>query len=200
MNTDLKLEEIEYKPLSVREILRRMKDLSSLMVDLAYFAYINENREIADLVMALEKEVDKLVYLLYMNATLSARDKEDAEFSAAIIKIGSALNEFANAAADIAGLIRINIPPHRYIKEAFEKAEEIVDDILVSSESTLVGKRISDLESMGLYIDIIALKRQDKWILSPSAQFTIQPNDILIVRGNVDTIEKLIEVCRCERA
>ncbi len=186
---------IEYEPLSIRELLRKIKNLSSLMLDLAYFAYVNENKEIADLVMSLEKKVDHLVYLLYINASLLARDKDDAKLSAAIIKIGSALNEFANAAADIANLIRIGIPPHRYIKKAFEKTEEVVDDIRVESGSRVVGKSLGELEELGFYIDIIALKRNSKWILYPESNIRLNAGDILIVRGSKEVVEGFKKVC-----
>ena len=184
------LEEIEYKPISIKDILKSIKDLSSLMIDLAYFAYINENKEVADLVMELEKKVDSLVYLLYMKSALFARDVEEAELSAAIIRIGSSLNEFANAAADVANLAKIGISPHSYIKVAFEKTEEIVDDVIITLKSRLIGKRIRDLESLGIYIDIIAVRRDGKWILNPSSDMVLMAGDTLIIRGNVEAINK----------
>lgn len=188
-------EEIEYVPLSVRELLKKIKDTSSLMVDLAYFAYINENKEIADLVMELEKKIDRLVYYLYISSSLATRDKEDAILSAAIIKIGSALNEFANAAADVANLVRIGMPANKYVQEAFELTEEIVDDVLVEAGSRVIGKKLSELENLGIYVDVIALKRAGKWKLELSSKETLRAGDILIVRGNVETIEKFKEVC-----
>jgi len=188
-------EEIEYVPLSVRELLKKIKDTSSLMVDLAYFAYINENKEIADLVMELEKKIDRLVYYLYISSSLATRDKEDAILSAAIIKIGSALNEFANAAADVANLVRIGMPANKYVQEAFELTEEIVDDVLVEAGSRVIGKKLSELEDLGIYVDVIAFKRAGKWKLELSSKETLRAGDILIVRGNVETIEKFKEVC-----
>lgn len=188
-------EEIEYVPLSVRELLKKIKDTSSLMVDLAYFAYINENKEIADLVMELEKKIDRLVYYLYISSSLATRDKEDAILSAAIIKIGSALNEFANAAADVADLVRIGMPANKYVQEAFELTEEIVDDVLVEAGSRVIGKKLSELEDLGIYVDVIAFKRAGKWKLELSSKETLRAGDILIVRGNVETIEKFKEVC-----
>ena len=195
---ELESEQVKYEPLSIRELLRRIKNLSSLILDLAYFAYLNENREISDLVMELERKIDNLVYLLYINASLLARDKEDAKLSAAIIKIGSALNEFANAAADIANLIRIGIPPHKYVKKAFEKTEEVVDDTRIEAGSEIIGKSLGDLERLGFYVDVIALKRNNKWIVYPDPKTKLRLGDILIIRGSRDIIEKFKEVCSLE--
>lgn len=188
-------EAVEYKPLSIRELLKKIKNMSSLMLDLAYFAYLNENKEIAGLVMELEKKVDHLVYLLYINTSLLARDKEDAKLAAAIIKIGSALNEFANAAADIANLIRIGIPPHKYIKKAFEKTEEIVDDVQVEPGSDVIGLKLSDLEKRKIYIDVIALKRDKTWIVYPETNIRLKAGDILIVRGSKNVVDKFKRLC-----
>jgi len=187
--------QVEYEPLSIRELLRRIKNLSSLILDLAYFAYLNENKEISDLVMELEKKIDHLVYLLYINASLLARDKEDAKLSAAIIKIGSALNEFANAAADIANLIRIGITPHRYVKKAFERTEEVVDDTRVEVGSDIIGRALRDLEKLGFYVDVIALKRNNRWIIYPNSKIKLSAGDILIVRGSKDIVEEFKKVC-----
>lgn len=194
-NLEIK-EQVEYKPLSIRELLKRIKNLSSLILDLAYFAYLNENKEISDLVMELEKKIDHLVYLLYINASLLARDKESAKLSAAIIKIGSALNEFANAAADIANLVRIGVAPHRYVKKAFEKTEEVVDDTKVETGSKIIGTLLRDLEKLGLYIDVIALKRNGRWIIYPSSKIRLNAGDILIVRGSKDAIKNFKKVCK----
>jgi len=175
-----------------------MKDICSLMVDLAYFAYLKQKREISDLVLKLESEVDKLAYFLYMTASLAARDKDDAEFSAVLIKVGTAFNELANAAADIADMVKLSLSPHRSIQEAFEKTEETVDDVNVEANSLIDGKRVRDLEKFGIYIDIIALKRNNSWLLNPDRNFIIRGGDILIVRGNIEMLTKMREVCKHE--
>ena len=72
-------EKIEYKPVSVRELLTEMKDTSELMIDLAYSAALFHSKELAEEVLELESYIDTLVYLLNMNAMLAARDAEDAE-------------------------------------------------------------------------------------------------------------------------
>ena len=53
-------EKIEYRPVSVREVLTEMKDLSEIMIDLAYSAALFHNRGLAEEVLELEKRVDYL--------------------------------------------------------------------------------------------------------------------------------------------
>ena len=75
----IKLEKIKYKPVPVRNLLIEMKDLSELMIDLAYAAALFNSQPLAEEVIELEKHVDTLAYLLNMNAMVAARNVEDAE-------------------------------------------------------------------------------------------------------------------------
>ena len=56
-------EEIEYTPTSVKEILTEMKDISELIVDLAYSAVIFDCNDMGQEVEELEIKMDKLLYL-----------------------------------------------------------------------------------------------------------------------------------------
>ena len=51
------LEKIKYKPVSVRDLLVEMKDLSELMIDLAYSAALFHSRGLAEEVLELEKRL-----------------------------------------------------------------------------------------------------------------------------------------------
>ncbi len=47
------LERIEYKPISVRELFLEMKNLSHLMIDLAYSSLLLNSKELAEDVQRL---------------------------------------------------------------------------------------------------------------------------------------------------
>ena len=49
-----RFEKIAYKPIPVRELLVEMKNLSELMIDLAYSAALFNDKELAEDVLALE--------------------------------------------------------------------------------------------------------------------------------------------------
>ncbi|MGA3111317.1 MAG: PhoU domain-containing protein [Candidatus Bathyarchaeia archaeon] len=53
-----KFERIEYKPIPVRELLLEMKNLSELMIDLAYSSALYNDKDLAEDVLALESRVD----------------------------------------------------------------------------------------------------------------------------------------------
>ena len=100
-----KVKKTEYRPAPVRETLIQMKDISELMIDLAYSAALFTIGSSLRRLWSLRSKVDDLVYLLYMNLMLAARDRDDAEKLSGVAKIGSLTNAISDAAADIASLV-----------------------------------------------------------------------------------------------
>ncbi len=190
-------EKIEYKPISVREALTEMKDLSEIMIDLAYSAALFHSRELAEEVLELEKRVDYLAYMLDMNAMLAARDAEDAESLIGVATVAAATDKISDAAADIAIIVLKEIGIHPIVREVFEKVEERLARAEVKSTSILINKKLGDLElAAKIGVDIIAIRRRKDWIIDPSEDETILEGDVLIARGaplGVDELKGLAE-------
>jgi len=190
-------EKIEYKPISVREALTEMKDLSEVMIDLAYSAALFHSRELAEEVLELEKRVDYLAYILDMNAMLAARDAEDAEALIGVATVAAATNKISDAAADIATIVLKEIGIHPIVREAFEKVEERLTRAIVKHSSILINKKLEDLElAAKIGVDIIAIRRRKEWIINPSEEEAILEDDVLIARGaplGVDELRGLAE-------
>ncbi|UCE95677.1 MAG: potassium channel protein [Candidatus Bathyarchaeota archaeon] len=188
----VKLEKIEYKPISVRELLIEIKDLSELMIDLAYSAALFHSKELAEEVLELEKRVDTLAYLINMNAMIAVRDAEDAEFLVGVSIVASAADKISDAAADIATIVIQNIGIHPIVRQAFEKVEEHLMRVKVSSNSILLGVLLSVLElAARIGVDIIAIRRNKEWIINPQGNERLERNDILIARGAPHGIDEL---------
>jgi len=169
-----------------------MKDLSELMIDLAYSAALFHSRELAEEVLELEERVDTLVYLLNMNAMLAARDADDAEELAGICKVATATDKISDAAADIAYLVIRGIGVHPIIREAFGAVEERLMRSEAKSASIIVGKSLEELElAARIGVDIIAIRRGREWIINPSEDEKIVEGDVLIARGAPLGVEKL---------
>jgi len=88
-------EKIEYKPIPVRELLREMKNLSELMIDLAYSAALFNDRELAEDVLELERRMDTLAYQLEMVTMVAVRDAEDAEALVGVSKVAAAADKIS---------------------------------------------------------------------------------------------------------
>lgn len=193
-----KFRKIEYRPVSVRETLLQMKDISELMIDLAYSAALFNNKELAKEVMELERKMDDLVYILNMNLMLAARDREDAETLSGVSKVGSLTNNISDAAADIAGLVLNEIGVHPIVREVFRRTEEHLARMTLSEDSWMVGKTTKELDlAAELGVDIIAIRREVHWFINSDKEILV-PGDVILARGTSTGLLKLEKAARGE--
>ncbi len=192
-------EKIEYKPIPVRELLLEMKNLSELMIDLAYSAALFNDKELAEEVLEMEKHVDTLAYLLDMMTMVAARDAEDAEALLGVSTVASATDKISDAAADIAAIVTQNIGVHPIVSEIFERLLKRLVKVKVHDTSIIVGKRISELKlAPRMGIDIIAIFRNKDWKINPKEDEQINAGDVLIARGTPSGLKEFKETCEGE--
>lgn len=188
-------DKIEYEPISVREALTEMKDVSEIMIDLAYSAALFNSDELAEEVMELEKRVDYLDYIINMNIMLAARDADDAKHLTAVSTVAAAANKISDAAADIASIVLKDIGIHPIVRKAFEQVEERLARAVVGSDSVLVGRTLGDLElAARIGVDVIAIRRYREWRIDPEDDETIWEGDVLIARGAPHGVDELKDV------
>ncbi len=194
------VERIEYTPVSVRETLIMMKDISELMIDLAYSSALFNNKALAEEVMELEDKMDTLVYILNMNLMLAARDKNDAESLAGVAKVGSLTKNISDAAADIAGIVLKDIGIHPIVREVFQRTEEHLARVWISQDSILSGKTVDDLElAAEVGVDIIAVRRGRHWMIKPEKEI-LMPDDVLVARGTEEGLKELVKAAKGEES
>lgn len=177
-------EKIEYKPIPVSELLLELKNLSELMIDLAYSAALFNDKELAEDVLELEARIDNITYLLDIEIMIAARDAKDAETLIGVSTVAAAADKISDAAADIAAIVTRRIGIHPIIGEIFEKVEERLMKATVKKGSIIIGKTLSELDlAARMGVDIIAIRRNKDWILDPGETEKIFLGDILITRG-----------------
>ena len=183
---------IEYKAIPVKEILRNMKNFSSLMVDLAYYALVYNDKKLANEVLRIEEYVDSLWNLLVMQASLSVRDAEDAENMVGVMKLASATNKISDAAGDLAIMTLLSMPLHSSVRAAIIGGEEAVSRIKIRNGSKITGLTIGEVFSrLNIALDVIALRRGYSWIFEPSEDQVLEVGSVLIVRGPKEAIDEL---------
>jgi len=193
-------EKIEYKPIPARELLLEMKNLSELMIDLAYSAALFDDKELAEDVLELEKRVDNLAYLLDMTIMVAARDPKDAEELIGVSTVAAATDKISDAAADIVVIVTQNIGVHPIVREIFEKVEERLMQVRVGEESVLAEKQIGELAlAARMGVDIIAIRRDKDWVINPRKTERIKRGDCLIARGAPSGIKKFRELAEEQR-
>jgi uncharacterized protein with PhoU and TrkA domain len=180
-----RFERIAYKPIPVRELLVEMKNLSELMIDLAYSAALFNDKELAEDVLTLERHIDTLGYLLGIEIMIAARgDPKAAEALIGVSTVAAATDKISDAAADIAAIVTRGIGVHPIVSSIFEKVEERLMKATVKEGSVISGKRIGKLDlAARMGIDIIAIRRNKDWIINPKGTEKILLGDILITRG-----------------
>ena len=193
----VKLGKIEYKPVPVRDLLIEIKDLSELMIDLAYSAALFDSKALAEEVLELEERVDTLAYLLDMNVMIAVRDAEDAEHLVGVSAVASAADKISDAAADIAILVIKDIGIHPIVRQVFEKVAEHLIRVEINPESILAGHSLDELElAARIGVDIIAIRRNKEWIINPKEVEKLDRNDVLIARGAPHGIDELEGLAR----
>jgi uncharacterized protein with PhoU and TrkA domain len=180
-----RFERIAYKPIPVRELLVEMKNLSELMIDLAYSAALFNDKELAEDVLALESHIDTLGYLLDIEIMVASRgDPKDAEALVGVSTVAAATDKISDAAADIAAIVTRNIGVHPIVGSIFEKVEERLMKATVKEGSIIIGRQIVKLDlAARMGIDVIAIRRNKDWIINPKPNEKILINDVLISRG-----------------
>jgi Uncharacterized conserved protein len=184
---------IEYEPRTVKDILKEMKDISQLIVDLSYSSLLFHNEELAEEVKYLEARMDSLNYEIRMEAMLAARNVEDAEKMAGILQVAEAAESISNAAGDIVKIMKLKFP-RPLIPSLLKESDENITRIKVEKRSKSCGKRIKELRIRSeTGTKIIAIRRKEKDIYGPDKEQIIEAEDIVILKGTDEGIEKVRE-------
>ncbi|MDP2899967.1 MAG: TrkA C-terminal domain-containing protein [Candidatus Bathyarchaeota archaeon] len=193
-----RVKKIRFKAVPVRETLVEMKNISEVMIDLAYSAAIMDNKPLAEEVAGLEKRMDDLVYQLNMNLMLSARDRRDAEALAGVQRVGALTNAISDAAGDIASLVLKGIKVHPVAREVFERTEENLEHASVVEGSIIEGKSVGELHlARRIGADIIAIRRGEHWLVNPGKEM-LMPGDMVLARGTQEGLAILIKAAKGE--
>ncbi len=175
-------------------MLAQIKDISEMMVDLAYSALIYGSEEIADHVLEMEETIDKL-HIEFELAALELRETRPAKGLLGSIRLAMAAEQLGDAACLMAGIVKKGARAHPVVQMAMEKAEETIVATAIAEDSVLGGKSLGQLgleDDIGMRI--IAVKRGENWTYNPQDSFILNPRDLIIVRGYTEGREKLLNL------
>lgn len=176
---------MQYRPVSVREILKEMHDTTTLMVDLAYSSIIFNDKDLAEEVIELDDKIKALKTALLMHTAIVIKDPEDAEALSGVLQMGAVSDFISHAAKNISNivLLGLGIPPE--ILSAFAKTQERFVRVKVSQNSIIVKKSIGELSlETNIGVKIIAVRRGHEIFTNLEDNFTLLADDILIARGS----------------
>ncbi|WP_297064963.1 potassium channel family protein [Thermococcus sp.] len=177
----------------IRNCLVEMKDLSALMIDLAFSSVMYDSEDIAEEVYLLEEKMDDLTLKVKKLTLRLAKKEEDPESLLSIIDLADINERISDAAYGIADIILRDIEPHPIIQKIMEDTEEELGRVTVRPGSVLIGKTLEQLKLPSkIGTRILAIKRGERYIYNPGRKDTIEEGDVLIaVSSDMDKLRKL---------
>jgi len=177
----------------IRNALAEMRDLSSVMVDLAYSSILLGSREVAEEVREFEEEFDKLNYKLWLaTLTAAARLESDAPRLNSVLQMVKCMEKISDAADSIVDVVLRKLELHPVFARALAETDEGIARVEVGPRSPLVGKSLGELNlwaTMGVYVLLIT--RGKRHIFDPERKVRLRAGDSLTVRGSYYGVEKL---------
>ncbi|MHA2288735.1 MAG: potassium channel family protein [Promethearchaeota archaeon] len=167
-------------------------DISETMIELALAALFLKSYEVAEDVLEMEEILDGL-NINFEKDLLDFTHLVDSPRSlTGIMRIIFSCELIADAAAHIAENILKGFEPHAIFQRAIKETEEIVVRETISNESFFKDKTYNQLQDQRYKrgFNIIALKREDKWIYSFKSDFLFEVEDLLIGLGPKETVDQ----------
>jgi uncharacterized protein with PhoU and TrkA domain len=189
-----------YEPVSVKEVLVEMKDTAELLVDLSFSSVLFDSEALADAVLELESEMDLLQMQARMSLVMAGRRPTEAEQLASVFGIVGAAEKISDAAGDVAKVVReeIELPPA--FRSSLPEALETFVRVTVAPESAYAGLTLAeaDVESQ-TGVRVLAIGRNDEWLVGPGREATVRPGDVLLCRGPESGVETVHETTTGDR-
>jgi uncharacterized protein with PhoU and TrkA domain len=186
-----KRKKFQYQPISLKDILKEMKQKIDLMIDLAYSAIKFSSKEIADETSKIEKRIHELTFLLNLQIIQTqAGGFKEAKALEPIVVMGYSIDKISDALADIARVVYINSDITDFTQLFWDEVPEPIVKITVSDACEFIGMDRKDIHFRSKYgVDLIAIKRKDDWLFERNNE--IQTGDILIIKGEIEPLKEL---------
>ena len=176
-----------------------MKNMSELMVDLAYSAVLFNSKAAAEEVITLENEVNSMNYEIKKESLVAARSYEDAEKLTALLEIAEAAETMANAAKDLADLVITGFKPHPVFKMVMEESDKSIARVTIDESSELANNTLGDLLLVNRTgMRVIAIRRGVSWIYGPDKHTVILEDDVLLAKGSETGSDILVQIAHGE--
>lgn len=185
---------------NVKELIEEIKNLSELMLDLAYSAVLFRSKEIAKEVILSYDRLEELEESLYRHLFAAARGKPGTRLISVIDLIESA-KTVGSAAKNMSEPVIEGKELHPVIQEALKESEETIVRAEVGRNSPLKNRTLSETKlRTRTGANVIAIRRLTshghRWLFNPKKGMAICEKDVLIGVGPSPACEKLRKVAK----
>ncbi len=178
------------------ERIIEMKNVSELMIDLAYSALIFNNREIAEEVKYLEERIDEAYSQIQEEAIKKAIEDKNPYGAITLIRLATSIEAISDSAVEIANVVLRGTEPHPVLRESIKESDITITRARVREESILANKTLGELNlasETGMWV--VAIKRGDRWIFGPTENTKVLPGDILLAKGPIEGVKHFLRLC-----
>lgn len=190
-----KKKKFKYQPISLKEILREMKQNIDFMIDLAYSAIKFGSKEIADEAYKIEQRIHELTFLLNLQIIQTqAGGFKEAKKLEPIVVMGYSIDKISDALSDIARVVYINQDISEFTHLLWDYVPEPIVKIKVNEGCEFITKYRKEVHFRSLHgVNLIAIRRHHKWIFNRDEKLFL--HDVLIVKGEKQPILDLKQKC-----
>jgi uncharacterized protein with PhoU and TrkA domain len=185
----------EDQPRNVKELLVEAKDVSELMVDLAYAAVFFNDDDLAEEVDELAGRLGGYLWRLREISMLAARSPEDAEAMSGVLHIAGAIEKIGDAASDIGRVVQAKLGIPGSLRPDLRHADEIVGRVRVREGAPCVGRALRELllpRETGMWL--LAIRRGTDWEFDPQPDSVLSEGDALLFQGPEEGVNLLREL------
>lgn len=180
------------KQSNLREQLTRAKDLSELMIDMAYGGLYSNSKELAEEVLELSEDLDEMINDMRIRCVMSARSPQDARDIATVLHLLSSMDLVSKGAEGIARIVehKLELPPS-FVNE-LSNAFEILNKVVVKEEYFLSGKKLEEVSlPKDFGVRVIAIRRIGKWLCHVDGETVLLEDDVVLFAGSREHIDEL---------
>ncbi|MCK4732296.1 MAG: hypothetical protein KAT65_07545 [Methanophagales archaeon] len=185
----------------IADLIADMKNMSELMVGLAYSAVMFENKEIAEEVKDMEESMDRMrdeLEILVIKAARGITKKTTFDELRGLLHVATSSEIISDAAYEVADVVIRDIRLHPVFLASIKESDEVILK-MEANNAAIFDKTLKELRietRTGMFI--LAIRRLDgKWVYNPAGDAALKAGDLLIMRGPREGEEKVREICGC---
>jgi len=174
---------------NVIENIMELKNMSELMVDLAYSAVFLQSKHISNEVMKMEREADEITTET-LKHIFKIRGSEEQRIR--MIEFIDYITDITNAAKHIAELVGKGSIPE-YAKNILSEADKRIMTFEIKNDSVLAEKTLEEsLVRSRTGANIISINRGEDWLFGINKNTVLKAGDTIVAVGSKGS-EELLE-------
>jgi uncharacterized protein with PhoU and TrkA domain len=175
------LEDLLKKGKNVVDLIVEMKNMVNLAIALGFSALLMQDKNLVKKIHELEEEIDLRQYEIEAECMLASKTPKDALELTSVIRLSSAMEDISDAIKELIDSLSRGIPIHPTILKGLKDSMEVADYLEVKKKSKSIGKTLEEFTEGR--VEIIGLRREDKWVYLPNREEVIRQGDVIIISG-----------------